>query len=104
MSKGVTKGRHGHGQENKQERKSVGKGGHKKGEKEDGIKPMVWGSMFAGETTSMCKEGAGKGEVTRKVRPQERGSTPEREHTRNKEGESTRRRAEKRSEKVSIKV
>lgn len=33
----------------------------------------------------MCKEGAGKRKVTREVRPQKRGSTPERECARNKE-------------------
>lgn len=48
----------------------------------------------------MCKEAAGKREVTREARPQERGSTSERKCTRNKEGE----RAEKWSEKASIKV
>lgn len=42
--------------------------------------------------------------VLERGRSQERGSTPERECTRNKEGETTRRRAEKWSEKVSIKV
>lgn len=39
--------------------------GKQKGE----IKPMV-----CGETASMCKEGAGKREVTKEARPQERGA------------------------------